>query len=110
MVTHLYTYYMYVYEYKYTRSYTHIYIAFLDQPVLRREEGHGSIQRAFFSAHFFFCALFCFWRPSVLAQGERKKERSAAMRTWREQDPTPQKECCNTLSPKRNVGLQHPKP
>ena len=35
---------------------------------------------------------FFLWRPSVLAQ-ERKKERSAAMRTWREQDPKPQKEC-----------------
>ena len=40
----------------------------------------------------FFFAPFFFWRPSVLVQ-ERKKERSAAMRTGREQDPRPQKEC-----------------
>ena len=41
----------------------------------------------FFGALFF--GVFFLLRPSVLAQ-ERKKE---ATRTWREQDPTPQKEC-----------------
>ena len=45
----------------------------------------------FFGALFFFLAPFFFGAPFCFSAG--KKERSAAMRTWREQDPKPQKEC-----------------
>ena len=66
-----------------------------------------TLRRAHFSAPLFFWRLF-FWRPFILAQ-ERKK---AATRTWRDQDPKPQKECwvATPYSLKKSIGLQNPKP
>ena len=61
------------------RMHPKLYVSFLE-----------ILWRAYFSAPFFFGALF-FWAPFCFSAG--KKERSAATRTWREQDPKPQKEC-----------------
>ena len=78
--------------------------------------GRGKFGGPVFPRLFFCCALF-FWRPSVLAQ-ERKKEATC---TWREnrtlspvlQHPKALKRVlllhCQTVSPKRSVGVQHHK-
>ena len=81
----------------------------IDMTSFQREYERASRQipcRQLYLEGLFFGALFLGGRPFAFAQ-ERKKE---ATRTWREQNPKPQKECWVTLSRKRSVGLQNLKP